>query len=167
MNTAKLWIYGLISRLLPETRCFGLKAGMLRWCGAKVGDNVRVNSSARIGGNGELEIGDGVWVGAGAFIMATAPAKVKIGAECDSGPQVSIVTGTHEVGLEGGHIAGTGMSLSVAVGDGCWLGARSLILPGVTLARRTLVAAGAVVAKGCEQENALLAGVPAKVKKVY
>ena len=168
MVTSRLWIYRLISSILPETRCFRLKASLLRWCGAKVGTNVRINSSVCFSGGGELEIGDDVWIGAQDFIMSTHPAKVVIGSRCDLGPQVSIVTGTHEIGKEDeGHIAGDGKSLSVIIGDGCWLGTRSVILPGVSLADKTLVGAGAVVVTSNRKGNELVAGVPAIVKKSY
>lgn len=168
MKPAYLWIYRVIAFFLPETRCFGLKAQLLRLCGARVGENVRISSSCQIYGTGDLEVGDDVWIGAGCFLMATAPAKITIGSQCDFGPQVAIVTGTHAVDRNGGgHIAGEGMSLSVSVDDGCWLGARSLVLPGVSLKKRTLVAAGSVVVRSNESTNELLAGTPAISKKIY
>lgn len=52
MKTGRLWLYSLFCRLLPETRFFALKASLLRWCGAKVGKNVRINSGARFCGGG-------------------------------------------------------------------------------------------------------------------
>ena len=167
MDTVKLWLYGLISRLLPETRCFGLKVGMLRWCGAKVGDNVRVNSSARIGGNGKLIIGSGVWIGSQSFIYVSGRTEIRIGNNVDIGPCVMLCNGTHKIDLEGERIAGQGNTASVVIGDGCWLCARSTILPGVELQPRTLVAAGAVVTKSNANQRSLLAGVPAREKKLY
>lgn len=163
----RLFIYNIVRRALPETRCFGFKVAMLRWCGARVGNDVRVNSSAMISGNGELEIGNDVWIGAKDLLMSTAPALIKIGSQCDLGPQVSIITGTHEINTGEGHIAGKGKSVSVEINDGCWIGARSIILPGVVLPNRTLVAAGSVVVKSITESNALLAGCPAIVKKIY
>lgn len=167
MLSYRLFIYNIVRRALPETRCFGFKAALLRWCGARVGNGVRINSSAMISGNGGLEIGNDVWIGAQVFLMPTAPATVKIGSQCDLGPQVSIITGTHEINTGEGHVAGRGKSVSVEVKDGCWIGARSLILPGVVLANRTLVAAGSVVVKSNTERNALIAGCPAIVKKIY
>ena len=166
MKTLYLYIYNIIRRAFPETRLFKLKATLLRLCGAKVGKNVRINSSARFLGNGALEIGDDVWIGAEVLITATSSANVSIGSCCDIGPQVTIITGTHEVNAGEGHVAGAGKSLPVVIGNGCWLGARSLILPGVELAARTLVAAGAVVTRSVSESNRLVAGNPAVVKKV-
>ena len=49
---------------------------MLRWCGAKIGKNVRINSSAIFLGDGGLIIGDDVWIGAGCRIMPVGNAHI-------------------------------------------------------------------------------------------
>lgn len=167
MRSFRLWIYNLIVRNLPETRCFSFKAALLRWCGVKVGKNVRIGSSVRFSGVGHVELGDDVWIGAAAYIQANAGAVVTIGDCCDVGPHVMLVTGSHEVDVEGSHIAGRGVSKSIIIGDGCWLGARSTILCGVHIPEKSVVAAGAVVVRSVDTPRSLIAGVPACVRKVY
>lgn len=167
MKPFRLWLYRLLTCWMPETRLFGLKVALLRWCGAKVGKNVCINSSAVFVGNGRLSIGDDVWIGAGDLISSIAPVEIVLGSHIDLGPQVMILTGSHEIDSDGEHIGGKGMEARVEIGDGCWLGARSTILPGVELPRKTLVAAGAVVTRTITGECCLLAGVPAEVKKRY
>jgi len=76
-----------------------------------------------------------------------------------------ILTGTHEITPLGEHIGGKGSGADVFIAAGSWLGARSTILSGVKLGPKTLVAAGAVVTKSCEESCVLLAGVPACVKR--
>lgn len=166
MKPSRLWIYRLLTRWLPETRFFGVKVVFLRWCGAEIGVNVRINSSARFSGNGRLVIGDDTWIGAENFISPVGNAEVRIGSHCDLGPGVMILTGSHAVTPEGCHIAGPGIQSSVTIADGCWLGARSLILPGVSLGAKTIVAAGAVVTSDTVGSN-LVAGVPAVPRKTY
>ena len=165
LNPFRLWVYKMLVHDLPETRFFGLKAGLLRWAGAQIGNNVRINSSAVFSGNGKLTIGSDVWIGAGDVICPTGGAEISIGSCCDLGPQVMIITGTHEIDPRGAHVGGRGCSKSVQIGDGCWLGARTTILPGVTLQKKTVVAAGAVVVKSEEKKGGLLAGVPAVYKR--
>lgn len=167
MKTGRLSIYSLICRWLPETRFFGFKVRMLRWCGAKIGKNVRINSSAIFLGNGELTIGDDVWIGAGCRIMPTANAHIVIGCHCDLAPEVMILTGSHEIDAKGDHIGGKGTAANVEIEDGCWLGARSTVLPGVTIAKKNILAAGSVMTTSSEIEKSLWAGVPAKMKKHY
>lgn len=165
MKPFRLWIYRLLTSWMPETRFFGLKAALLRWCGATIGQNVRINSSAVFVGNGRLSIGDDVWIGAGDVISPIAPVEIVLGSHIDLGPQVMILTGSHEIDPNGEHIGGKGKEARVEIGDGCWLGARSTILPGVVLPRKTLVAAGAVVVKDVLKEKSLVAGVPAKIMR--
>ena len=164
MKTSRLCVYRLLTALMPETRFWGLKVGLLRWCGAKVGGNVRICSSARFFGGGGLEIGDDVWVGSGCFIHSVNSAIIKIGNYCDIGPEVMILTGSHEIDALGSHVAGNGTYSNVEIGKGCWLGARSTVLPGVVLADKTLVAAGGMVTKSIFNEQSLVAGVPARLK---
>lgn len=167
MSSFRLYLYSQIVRWLPETRFFGLKVKLLRWCGATIGENVRINSSAQFSGDGNLEIGDDVWVGPGCLISPVGKATIQIGSHIDIAPQVMILTGSHKIEPMGNHIGGEGYSASVVVGDGCWLGARCVLLPGVTLKEKTIVAAGAVVTKSVDEEIVLVAGVPAKVVKQY
>lgn len=56
------------------------------------------------------------------------------------------------------------MTAPVVIGDDCWIGAGAIILPGVTIGNRSIVAAGAVVTRDVP-EGVLVAGVPAMVKK--
>lgn len=167
MKTTRLFVYSLICRVLPETACARFRNGLLRWCGATIGHNVRIAASARIFGTGRLIIGNDVWIGSGVYLSATGNSTITIGSHIDFGPQCMVLTGSHKVEPEGEHIGGRGTSASVSIGDGCWLGARSVILPGVLLPGKTLVAAGTIVTKSIHESHCLLAGVPAEIKKKY
>lgn len=164
MSSWKIYLYAQIVRLLPETRFFGFKRALLRWCGAKIGQNVRVCSSARILGVGHVEIGDDTWIGHYATIIAMSPATVRIGACVDVAPEVCIFTGTHEIDASGTHSAGKGYNMDVTIGDGAWLCARCTILPGVKIGGKSVIAAGALVNRDVE-ERKIMAGIPAKVIK--
>ena len=48
------------------------------------------------------------------------------------------------------------------LGDNVWLGFGSCVLGGVTIANYVAIGAGAVVNKSVEEENIVVAGVPAK-----
>jgi hypothetical protein len=50
----------------------------------------------------------------------------------------------------------------VRIGDGSWLGARAMVLPGVTIGKRVVVAAGSVVTRDVP-DDVLVAGNPARV----
>lgn len=162
MNSKKLYITSLVMRFLPETSGFQLKNCLLRWCGAKIGNNVRITSSVRILGISDLTIGDDTWIGHEAMIICSAP--VKIGSKVDIAPRCYIGTGSHEINYEGERVAGNGYNAPIQIGNGTWLGANSTILPGCTVGHQTLVAAGSVVVKNVPSYS-MVAGVPAKIIK--
>jgi acetyltransferase-like isoleucine patch superfamily enzyme len=58
------------------------------------------------------------------------------------------------------HVAG-----SVVVREHAWIGARAIVLPGVTIGENAVVAAGSVVNRDVES-GAIVAGNPARVVKV-
>lgn len=53
----------------------------------------------------------------------------------------------------------------VKIGDYCWIGMNSVVLPGVELGPRTIVAAGSVVTKSFSDGFCVIGGNPAKVLK--
>lgn len=55
---------------------------------------------------------------------------------------------------------------SVTIGEGCWIGEKVCILPGVELGERCIVGAGAVVNKSFPSYS-IIGGVPAKLIKRY
>ena len=159
MNTFFLYLSHLIFGLLPETRCFQLKAGLLRLAGAEIGKNVRICSSVRVYGNGHLSIGDNTWVGHRSFIMCSTD--VTIGHDVNIAPCCYIGTGTHEIDLCGDSIAGKGLSIPIVIGNGVWICASSTILAGCTIGNKVIVAAGAVV-KGNVPDYTMIGGILAK-----
>ena len=167
MKTGRLWVYRLVTSLMPETRFFNLKAAMLSWCGVKIGKNARICSSVSFLGIGMLSIGDDVWIGPHVAIESSGNASVSIGSHVDIANGVMITTGTHEIDLNGLHIAGKGYNKSVSVGDGSWIGLCARLLPGAKIGSHSVVAAGSVVTKSFDEGYVLLAGVPADVKKRY
>lgn len=162
MISLRLFLIRFLILLLPDTRCFGFKRFLYRFVGAKIGKNVRICSSVKISGNGNLSIGDNTWIGHETLIICSST--VIIGSNVDIAPRVFIGTGTHKVDLNAAGVAGEGISKDVIIGDGCWLGAGSIILPGTELGEKTVVAAGAVVTKSFGS-YLVVGGVPARVIK--
>jgi len=70
-----------------------------------------------------------------------------------------VLTSTHELDLPE-HRAGKIVTTPVSIGEGAWLRARSVILPGVKVGAGAVVEAGAVVNKDVEP-NSRVSGIPA------
>ena len=166
MNTILLYLYNLFTIFLPETKFFGLKSWILQQAGVVIGKNVRVCSSVKIIGDGNLSIGDNSWIGPQTLISCAFPAEVKIGSNVDIAPKVFIGTGSHEIDMIGLHSAGKGLSLSIIVEDGVWICAGVLVLPGVRVGNKSIIGAGSVVTKSIPKFS-LGVGNPCRVVKEY
>lgn len=150
-----------INHFFAGTHFFGVKRRLLRFADVEVGEDSKVVGPLFLGGAATLKIGDHVWLGRNAAVDGNGT--VKIGDWVDVGPCVSFGTGGHEIAGHD-HRAGEGVVASISVGDGSWIGQRTLIINDTAIGRGSVVAAGAVVI-GDVPDDVLVAGVPAKVKK--
>ncbi len=144
---------------LPPTRLFALRRFLLRVSGIDVADDACVCGGGWIYGRGRLTIGPGTWISPGVVIHTHVDASICIGERCDIGPGAELLPGSHEIGGPSRR-AGRGTARSIIIEPGCWIGARALVLGGVTIGTGAIVAAGAVVIRDCPA-NTLVAGVPA------
>jgi maltose O-acetyltransferase len=86
--------------------------------------------------------------------------KVTIGDHVFFGPSVQIYTATHP--LDAIERRKVEFSKPVSIGNDCWIGGNSVILPGVTIGNGCVIGAGSVVTKNIP-DNSLAVGNPAKV----
>lgn len=124
----------------------------------QVGDDFKVWSGLRptlISGWGKIRFGDRCFVNTGSTIIAVE--EIVVGDDVAFANEVYVMDSDSH-GVEGR----PHRQAPIHVGDGCWIGARAMILPGVTLGKRVLVAAGAVVTKDVP-DDCLVAGNPARV----
>jgi acetyltransferase-like isoleucine patch superfamily enzyme len=86
---------------------------------------------------------------------------IELGQNVWIGPKVNIVSMNHNTSEYTEYIP----TNKILIGDNCWLGANSTILPGVNLGDHTVVAAGAVVTKSFPEGDQIIGGNPARVIK--
>ncbi len=117
-----------------------------------------VSPSIRCGTNIEFDVDDlnNFW-GVGNYFQ-TFEAKIVIGKGCYIAPNVGIITSNHDFENLDEHQIGK----DVILGEQCWIGMNSTILPGVVLGEHTIVGAGSVVTKSFPEGNCIIAGNPAK-----
>jgi maltose O-acetyltransferase len=153
----KLELYGLHPRLhaltlaaslLPRRNASRARARLFALAGFRIGEGTCLNSSPRLSGSTELfsklVIGKDCRVDEDcAFDLEES---VTIGDRVAIGPGVIILTSTHELGPRE-HRAGPIVKTPVVIEDGALLGARSIILPGVTVGAGAVINPGAVVNK--------------------
>ena len=127
-----------------------------RICGVKIGKQTAFHWRARFYKPSGLSIGDNSIIGNDA--MLDARNGIKIGDNVSLSMGVWIWTMEHDpqdpfYRAKGG---------PVVIEDYVWVSCRSVILPGVTIGKGAVVAAGAVVAKDVPAYS-IVGGVPAKV----
>lgn len=133
-----------------------MRCRILRVMGMEIKTN-RIKAGLTLRGKGLSIKGDSL-INYNCLIDSSAP--VTLGQKVSLAFGVVICTSTHEIGGSSDR-AGKTVRLPVSIEDGCWIGANSTILPGVTIGKGCIIAAGSVVTKDCEP-NGLYAGVPAK-----
>ena len=110
---------------------------------------------------GDVTIGDHTRIG----IHCTVIGPVSIGNNVNLAQGITVTALNHNFEDTTRRIDEQGISTKpVVIGDDLWIGANAVILPGVTIGRHVVVAAGAVVTKDVP-DNCIVGGVPAKVIK--
>jgi serine acetyltransferase len=111
-----------------------------------------------------IEIGSGVYIGPHLYLAAIG--RVVIGDRCVLSEHVYINDCSHGLDPEGGPIMEQKLVRGgdIEIGEGCFLGFRSAILPGVRLGAHCIVGINSVVTKSFP-ELSMVAGCPAKLIK--
>jgi len=104
-----------------------------------------------------LSIGDGTFLNYGTSLSAHE--EVSIGHDCLIGNYVTIMDNDyHDVSDRNS----LGPSSPIRIGNGVWIGIRSVVLRGVNIGDRSVIGAGSVVVSDIPP-NSIAVGVPAKV----
>lgn len=153
-------LYSLLSVVLLDNAASGrLRAALLRLGGASIGRKCVIRRGLILQESFRLRLGDRVFINAGCCFDCSMP--ITVGDDVQLAYQVTLITGNHRIGGERQR-AGPHTPRPIVIGSGAWIGARAIILPGVTVGDGAVVAAGAVVTRDVPP-NTLVAGIPAAV----
>ncbi|WP_181026873.1 sugar O-acetyltransferase [Pseudoclavibacter sp. RFBB5] len=122
-----------------------------------LGEGVAVKAPLYVDYRSNITIGAGTFVNVGLVALDVTP--ITIGAHCQIGPNVQLLTPTHPLDPEPRR-AGCEAGEPITLGDNVWLGGGVIVCPGVTIGENTVVGAGAVVTKDLPSN---VVGNPAKV----
>lgn len=158
------WAFLLANALLspiPKEAGGRVRAALYRAAGFKIGRGTSVGKGWHVEGMGRpygrLRIGERCLV-RGARFELNAPISVGDGVVISD--DVLITTDIHDIGPPYERM-GRLRSRPVSIGDGCWIGRRSMVL-GVSVGPGSIVASGAIVTKDVPP-NTMVGGVPARV----
>ena len=137
-----------------------LRSVLYKWGGVFLEEGVTICPKCFVG-NKDLHIGKGTFINYNVWFNTAG--HIDIGNYCNIAFGVTFVTSTHEIGLSNRR-AGKSSLKEITVGDGTWIGAKAIILPGVKIGKGVIIGAGAIVVKDCE-DNCVYAGNPARLIK--
>lgn len=106
-----------------------------------------------------ISVGPRTFVNYGLVALDVAP--IRIGADCQLGPNVQLLTPTHPVEAQPRRDK-LEAAQSITIGDNVWLGGGVIVLPGITIGDNTVVGAGSVVTKNLPSD-VIAVGNPARV----
>lgn len=140
------------ARVIRRACCRGLFTEM--------GLNVNVEHNAFFGDGRNIRIGDHSGLGINSRLLGP----VTVGRHVMMGPDVIVFTSNHRCDRLDIPMTRQGSTDPgpVVIGDDVWIGARVIILPGVTIGEGAVIGAGSVVPRNVEP-FAVVAGNPARV----
>ena len=130
-----------------------------------IGDNTSILKHARIQclkSKASIEIGSNSF--AAYHLTILCGERIVIGNNCLIASYVFISDTNHSVDFK--QSFDDLVTKPVAIGDFCWVGEKSIILPGVSLGNHVIVGAGSVVTKSFP-DYSMIAGNPARLIKTY
>lgn len=145
----------LFSTWLPGSRW---RVELLRLFGACIGCGVVIKPWARVKFPWRLKIGSNSWIGESVWLDDLGA--ISVGSNCCISQGAYLCTGNHDW-------SDPNFSLIVkpiVLCDGSWVGARTVVCPGVTIGEHAVAAAGSVVTKDIPAFE-IHAGNPAKLTR--
>lgn len=168
MNPVKLvcaLLYYTIGRRLPRSfwpggRVFSnARVALMRGMGCRIGPGCTIEYGVDIGLRGALVLGPGCELNAGAVLR-----NARLGAYVLVGPAVTMLDRQHrmdriDIPMK---LQGEIRYPPTIIHDDVWVGQGAILMPGLTIGRGAVIAAGAVVTRDVP-DYAIVGGVPAKV----
>lgn len=132
----------LINTYLPLP--VGLKVRVLRLFGAKIGKRVMIKPGVNIKYPWLLNIGDYVWVGEKVWIDNLS--MVSIGNNACVSQGAMLLTGNHDYRRSTFDL----VTKPIHLEDGVWIGAQSVVCPGITCHSHSVLAVGSMATRAME-----------------
>lgn len=134
-----LWcVINILFFINPLNPVSGTKVWLLRLFGAKVGKGVLIKPGVNIKYPWKLRIGDWVWIGERVWIDNLTV--VTIGNQVCISQGAMLLTGNHNYKSQNFDL----ITESIVIEDGCWIGAKSTVCPGVVCETHAVLAVGSI-----------------------
>ncbi len=151
----KLWYFVNAFFVRPSINPFMKpKIALLRLFGAKIGRGLIIKNNVVIKSPWNLSIGDDCWLGEGCWIDNLD--KVQIGNNVCISQGALLLTGNHDYTVSSMPYR----NAPIVIEDGAWIGAKTVVCPGVTVHSDAILTVGSVATKDLA-EGGVYQGNPA------
>lgn len=133
----------------------GIKIVLLKAFGAKIGKGLVIKNNVCIKFPWKLTIGDNVWLGENCWIDNLD--YVTIGNDVCISQGALLLTGNHDYTVSSFDYR----NAPIVIEDGAWIGAKTVVCPGVTAKSHSILTVGSIATKDME-EYGIYQGNPAK-----
>lgn len=137
----------------------GIKVCLLRLFGAKIGIGVNIKPCVNVKYPWLLEVGDYSWIGENVWIDNLA--KVKIGNNVCISQGAMLLCGNHNYKKSTFDL----IIGEITLEDGSWIGAQSMVCPGVTVHTHAVLSAGSVACRDLETYGVYQGSPAVKVRE--
>ena len=153
-NKKKIYAF---NHLEPDR--FEEKEKLLKEILGKTGEYVNIEAPFHCDYGYNIEVGENFFANYNFTVLDVG--KVRIGANAQIAPNVSIYTAGHPVHPDSRN-SGYEYGIDITIGDNVWIGGNVCILPGVTIGDNVVIGAGSVVTKDIP-DNVIAAGNPCRI----
>ena len=122
----------------------GIKIGLLRLFGAKIGKGLVIKNNVDIKFPWKLVVGDHVWLGEDCWIDNLD--HVTIGSNVCISQGALLITGNHDYTK----VDFPYRNAPIIIEDGAWVGAKAVVAPGVTIKTHSILTLGAICTRDTE-----------------
>ena len=136
-----LWIFAQWAFLRSQIPGSPQRRLILRMFGARVGRGVTIKPGVRVKFPWRLTIGDHSWIGEDVWIDNLAP--VAIGSHCCISQGAYLCSGNHDWTAAAFDLR----TEQIRICDRVWIGARSVVAPGVTIGEGSILALGSIATR--------------------
>ena len=117
---------------------------LVRQMFGSAGEDVWVNQPLTLAVGSTVTIGEGTYINSGLILVDDY--EITIGKGVLIGTNVTLCTTGHPIDPER-RTEGTMYSFPITIGEGAWIGAGAIVLPGVTIGSYAVIGAGSIVNK--------------------
>jgi len=161
-SKVKIILWTLSSALFFRTSLpvpSSIKVVILKIFGANIGVGVVIKPSVNIKYPWRLSVGDYTWIGEDVWIDNLDT--VNIGNDCCLSQGCYLLTGNHDFSSSTFDL----MIAEINIENEAWVGAKSVVCPGVTLQRASILTVGSIATKNLEEFGVYQGNPAIKIKQ--